>query len=238
MAAAAAANHSHRAGKLKQQNKRNKRSAASKRSLSRKSGGKIQSSSLGGGGVGGSGSKSRRKGVKDNVLNRNEARANRINEAKQRRIVSRKNVWNAHRFGGDVVGASSSSSSSTKASSSSTFLASAISNKPPRIIGIISLSEVETELEEQVRACLMKNADNKVVSSTTTSNNNNNNNTSSSSSVTVSYNVHSKNSQPHLTILTNSTSFKSQYEKNNYNEEDASVQASLDLCRICDWYYS
>ncbi|EJK44087.1 hypothetical protein THAOC_37406, partial [Thalassiosira oceanica] len=77
-------NHSHRAGRLKQTNKRNKRSSASKRSLSsRKQGGKVQSS-------GRSGPKSRPSGG-------GSARLARANAARQRRADSRRAAVDARR---------------------------------------------------------------------------------------------------------------------------------------------
>lgn len=48
-----------------------------------------------------------------------------------------------------------------------------------------------------------------------------------------SLNASQSSTSGNLTILTNTTSFYSQYSS-SYTEEDASVQSALDLCRICD----
>mmetsp|Transcript_27477 Transcript_27477/g.57330 ORF Transcript_27477/g.57330 Transcript_27477/m.57330 type:complete len:1056 (-) Transcript_27477:49-3216(-) len=205
MAAAAAANHSHRAGKLKQQNKKNKRGSASKRSKNRLQGGKIQSLPSSG----------HRKGVKSNDnAGTSKAKANRVNAAKQRREASRKNLWNARRGIEMVDGGAMSAGAAAS-------LSRALSNAPPRIVGIISLSEAEGPLEERVRRSLMGGADKKVLDNLP-------------SSVTTSFSSHAKGThQPHLTLLTNTSSFRPQYIA-TYGEEDSSVQAALDLCRVCD----
>eukprot|EP00584_Thalassiosira_punctigera_P020182 CAMPEP_0172549544 /NCGR_PEP_ID=MMETSP1067-20121228/18584_1 /TAXON_ID=265564 ORGANISM="Thalassiosira punctigera, Strain Tpunct2005C2" /NCGR_SAMPLE_ID=MMETSP1067 /ASSEMBLY_ACC=CAM_ASM_000444 /LENGTH=1058 /DNA_ID=CAMNT_0013336937 /DNA_START=47 /DNA_END=3223 /DNA_ORIENTATION=- len=198
--AAGAANHSHRAGKLKQQNKKNKRSSASKRSRNRMHGGKVQGLPSG-----------HRKGVKSNAVG-GKAKANRMNAAKQRREASRRNAWNARRGVGAMVDGGAS-------------LSRALSAAPPRIVGIVSLSEAEGDLEERVRRSLMGGADKKVLAASGDG--------ALMSSVTASYGVHAKGGQPHLTLLANSSSFRSQYSA-KYGEDDASVQAALDLCRVCD----
>jgi len=227
--AAANNNHSHRSGKLKQTNKRNKRSNASKRSITRNSGGKVNASlSLGGGGGKGRGSV---KG-KDHI---SKAKANRLNIAKQRRSISKKNIWSNRRFGTSHAGGATISSGSTtspKLIGLEASLTRAISNVPPRIIGIISLSENEVQLENLVRCTLLNDADKVLTSSNSPLNNNSLSNSSNSASVTAAYNTHSKGGQPHLTILTNSSSFTSQYDK--YEEDDKAIQSALDLCRICD----
>ena len=96
------ANHSHRAGRLKQSNKKNKRSTASKRSAGRKAGaGKVQgSSSLNPGATAATG-----KGRKA-AISAATGRANRMNAAKQRRDASHKNKWDANRrLGGGAFSA-------------------------------------------------------------------------------------------------------------------------------------
>ena len=195
-----AGGHSHRAGKLKQTNKKNKRANASKRSLNRRQGGKV------------AGSSSTRKSLKASTSNEGSAKANRLNAAKQKRDASRKSLLQARR------GLLASVASSVGISASK-----ALSTPPPRVVGIISLSESETELEECVRQFIVGGAD-KVITCESDG---------TSRSVTSTYSVHSKGGQPHLTLLTNSTSFHPQYET-SYTEEDASVNAALDLCRVCD----
>lgn len=192
------ANHSHRSGKLKQTNKKNKRATSSKRSKNRLQGGKVQSLPSGGG----------RKGVKSNDTH-GKAKFTRMNAAKQRRDIKRKECWNARR--GIAAGGATSAGHLTTISR-------ALSNAPPRIVGIISLSELEGPLEERVRMSLAGGAD-KVITS--------------SASVTTSYSIHAKGGNPHVTMLTNTSSFRPQYST-KYGEEDASVQGALDLCRVCD----
>jgi len=229
--AAANNNHSHRSGKLKQTNKRNKRTNASKRSITRNSGGKVNSLSLGGGAKRG-GARGSLKGGRDHI---SKAKANRINSAKQRRQISKKNIWSNRRFGTSHAGGATISAGSTtspKLSGLEGTLNRAISNVPPRIIGIISLSENEVQLENLVRCTLLNGADKVLTSSNSPLNNNSLSNSSNSASITAAYNTHSKGGQPHLTILTNSSSFNSQYD--SYEEDDKAIQSALDLCRVCD----
>lgn len=192
--------HSHRAGKLKQTNKKNKRATASKRSKSRLQGGKVNS----GGGA--------RKSLKASTTNEGSAKANRLNVARQKREASKKTLLQARR------GLLASVASSVGISASK-----ALSAPPPRVVGIISLSEQETELEECVRQFVVGGAD-KVVACESDG---------TSRTVTAAYNDHTKGGKPHLTLLTNSTAFHPQYAS-SYTEEDASVNAALDLCRVCD----
>ncbi|KAL7500637.1 hypothetical protein ACHAWT_009869 [Skeletonema menzelii] len=193
--------HSHRAGKLKQTNKKNKRSTASKRSKNRLQGGKVAGTSSGG-----------RKSLKASTTNEGSAKANRLNAAKQKRDASKKSLLQARR------GLLASVASSVGISASK-----ALSTPPPRVVGIISLSEQESELEECVRQFIVGGAD-KVIACASDG---------TSRTVTAAYSAHAKGAQPHLTLLTNSTSFHPQYAS-SYSEEDASVNAALDLCRVCD----
>ena len=102
---------------------------------------------------------------------------------------------------------------------------------PPRIVGIVSLSEREEELEDLVRGFLVGGADRVVAAS------NRNDATATAGvgiSITCAYDAHQKGgSSPHMTLLANHSSFRHQYH-NKYAPEDASVHAALDLCRICD----
>ena len=88
----------------------------------------------------------------------------------------------------------------------------------PRVVGIISLSESGAQLEDQVRTFLVDGSDKSVGVFDSTS------------SVTAVYSKFKK--EGHLTFLTNSSAFSSFYSA--YDEEDGSVQAALDLCRVCD----
>ncbi|KAL9189277.1 hypothetical protein ACHAXT_011767 [Thalassiosira profunda] len=201
----AAANHSHRAGRLRQTNKKNKRSAASKRSVHRRQGGKISGLPSAGG----------RKGPKSTDGIGGKAKATRANAAKQRREASRKTALNARRGLGAAVGGSNA-------------LQRALAAPPPRVVGIISLSELEGPLEERVRASLLGGADRILPSGGGARGH-----AVGAASVTAAYSVHAKGGLPHVTLLTNAAAFRPQYDP-RYGEEDASVQAALDLCRICD----
>ncbi|KAL7536285.1 hypothetical protein ACHAWF_005422, partial [Thalassiosira exigua] len=212
---AAAANHSHRAGKLKQQNKKNKRSASSKRALNRRQGGKVQSL----GGVGGGG---RRRGVKCNDVS-GKNKADRANAAKQRREASRAKARSARR--GLLASTASGAASGTGGGIDPSRAAP--SRAPPRVVGIVSLSESEGALEERVREALAGAAD-RVLSSSSGGPH------GSPASVTASYPAHSKGGLPHVSLLTNAAAFVPQYAQEKYREEDASVQGALDLCRVCD----
>lgn len=88
----------------------------------------------------------------------------------------------------------------------------------PRVVGIIALSKSGAHLENQVRTFLVDGSDKSV------------GNFDSTSSVTTVYSKYKK--EGHLTFLTNSSAFSSYYTI--YDEEDRSVQAALDLCRVCD----
>ena len=199
--------HSHRAGKLKQSNKKNKRSTASKRSRNRLQGGKVAGN---GGAIGGV-----RKSLKSTTTtaaHESSAKANRLNAAKQKREASKKSLLQARR------GLLASVASSVGISASR-----ALSTPPPRVVGIISLSEQESELEECVRQFIVGGADRVITCDSD----------GTSRSITAAYNAHAKGGQSNLTLLTNSTSFHPQYSS-SYSEEDASVNAALDLCRVCD----
>ena len=90
---------------------------------------------------------------------------------------------------------------------------------PPRIIGIISLGEKE-DTEEKLRSLILDQADK--VSKPFGEN--------SHSTISAKYDLHKKDGN--LTILTNSTAFRSHYLAEN--NDDAAVLAALDLCRVCD----
>ena len=170
-------NHHHRAGSLKQTNKRNKRTKASKRSLSRLAGGKVEG----------------RVGFKQQLVAHTKADRRHIQQ--QKRDAKRQELLRRRRGldGGQV---------------------------PPRVVGIISLGPNE-ETEEKLRSLLLQQADR--VSKPHQSGEGN-------SIVNVKYNVHKKDGN--LTLMTNSSAFRSQY--GSENDEDAAVFAALDLCRICD----
>ncbi|KAL7470006.1 hypothetical protein ACHAXS_010254 [Conticribra weissflogii] len=201
-AAAAAAAHSHRAGKLKQQNKKNKRSNASKRAQNRRAGGKIQSLP--------SRSNPKRPGNSSG-----DAKANRANAAKQRRDASRKAMLDARR---GLPRTSADAAASTAGARGGAT--------PPRMVGILSLSEEGGELEELVRGALAAGADALVSRDGGSA-------CRGSSSVTAAYRAHQKGGIPHLTFLANASSFRPQY-RSQCAAEDASVGSALDLCRICD----
>jgi len=88
------------------------------------------------------------------------------------------------------------------------------SGTPPRMVGIISLGE--SQIEERLRDFATKNAD-CIINKT-------------SSTVTAKYNVHKKDGV--LTFLTNSSAFAPHYK--SADDQDATVHAALDLCRVCD----
>ena len=90
----------------------------------------------------------------------------------------------------------------------------------PRVVGIISLSESETPLENHVRTFLVDGADKSVGGKI-----------DSTLSVTAFYQKYKK--EGHITFLANSSAFSTQYAT-SCNEEDIAVHAALDLCRVCD----
>ena len=91
---------------------------------------------------------------------------------------------------------------------------------PPRVVGIISLGS-SPDIEEKVRTAILEGADKAV---RTLENN-------EEATVTCKFEVHKKDGS--LTVLTNSTAFRSQYGQ-AFDDTDGDVQAALDLCRICD----
>jgi pre-rRNA-processing protein TSR1 len=90
---------------------------------------------------------------------------------------------------------------------------------PPRVVGIISLGESE-DPEEQLRVLILGQADQVVKTQEE----------NSETIISAKFEVHKKDGN--LTVLTNSTAFKSQYA--NEGNTDAAVLAALDLCRVCD----
>ena len=91
---------------------------------------------------------------------------------------------------------------------------------PPRVVGIISLGESDA-IEENIRSLIVDQAD-KVFRTFGEDN---------SSTVSAKFDIHKKDGN--LTVLTNSTAFRSHYPIEN-DDEDGAVMAALDLCRICD----
>lgn len=94
---------------------------------------------------------------------------------------------------------------------------------PPRIVGIISLGERE-ETEEKLRSLILQQADNVF------GDNCKGGTIESHSTVTAKFEKHKRDGN--LTILTNSTAFRSQYFSERSN--DAAIFSALDLCRVCD----
>lgn len=90
---------------------------------------------------------------------------------------------------------------------------------PPRIIGIISLGTMDA-IEEKIKSAILERSDR--TERTLLEN--------IDATVTAKFDVHKKEGS--LTILTNSTAFRSHYS--DLNDADAAVQSSLDLCRVCN----
>ena len=181
--------HHHRSSGLKQSNKSHKSNRASKRSINRAAGGKVQ----------------RRNNIKKkgNGINTivSKAKADRLNMAKQRRLASREKLLQQKRVQGRLN------------------IRNEDSSIVPRVVGIISLSESEAQLENKVRSFLVDGSDKSV------------GNDNATASITAFYSKFKK--EGYLTFLTNSTAFSSFYNA-TYNEEDCAVQAALDLCQVCD----
>jgi len=138
-------------------------------------------------------------------------KANRMHMAQQRRLASKEKLLRVRRLqgraggGGGVV-------------------------QVPRVVGLISLSEMEGDMECAVRDYVVG-----------CSNCSSGGNGGALSSVTATYFKYKK--EGHLTFLTNSTAFYPLYDNINTNtntddteftKENASVQAALDLSRVCD----
>lgn len=90
---------------------------------------------------------------------------------------------------------------------------------PPRVIGIVSLGQQEAALEERLRQLIVGQADHVVRPSG-----------DATTTFTAKFDKHKKDGI--LTVLTNSTAFRSQYS--DMEETDAAVFGALDLCRVCD----
>jgi pre-rRNA-processing protein TSR1 len=144
---------------------------------------------------------SNRVNVKKNAGALSKAKADRLHIAKQRRAASREKLIQQKRSQGRLNGKQTESS------------------VVPRIVGIVSLSDAETDLEECVKDFLIKGAD-KVYGAD-----------NQSSSTDVHYSKFKK--EGYLTYLTNSNAFRPMYSTAE-NQEDSSVLAALDLCRVCD----
>jgi len=183
--------HSHRASSLKQTNKKNKTGKASKRSVNRLQGGKVQSRT----GI-------KKKGGVDSSGS-SKAKANRMHMAKQRREASKDKLWQQRRVQGRLNVRNSDATIVT------------------RVVGIISLSDEEIDLEKIVKDFLVDAADKKQGSE------------DGSAAVNTTFSKYKK--EGHVTFLTNTTAFRSLYTGEGcVNEDDASVQAALDLSRVCD----
>ena len=131
-----------------------------------------------------------------------KVKANRDHMAKQRREASKDKLLQKRRAQGRLN------------------VRNADSSIVPRVIGIVSLSDDEFELEKYVKDFLIDGADKKIGA------------VDGSASVTAMYAKHKK--EGHITFLTNTTAFRNLYKDSSVNQEDASVQAVLDLTRVCD----
>ena len=208
--------HSHRAGSLRQSNKRNKRTKSSKRSVNRKQGGKI----AGGSGGGRSGPKSQHA---------SQAKANRRHVSKQRRDAKKDKLLEARRNLGRV------GSTAGGTSGRDGGMLAAGGAPVPRVVGIISLSENEMELEETVQSFIASGADGTHKGGGV--------HESLPSCVTAKFETHKRDGN--LTVLTSSGCFRPQYASKDLEganvsdagegkRQDASINAALDLCRVCD----
>jgi len=146
-----------------------------------------------------------RVSIKKKGGSKSNAKANRAHMAKQRRLASKEKVLQTRRSQG-------------RGTISGERKSCAII---PRLVGIVSLSEKEAELETSVRDFVVEASDNYGDISST----------KCSASVTAKYGKFKK--EGNLTFLTNSSAFYPLYE-NSHTKEDCSVQAALDLCRVCD----
>jgi pre-rRNA-processing protein TSR1 len=96
---------------------------------------------------------------------------------------------------------------------------------PPRVIGIISLGSNE-EIEAELRDLILQQADRVFKSPSSESDDIDD----TYPTVTAKFEKHKKDGN--LTVLTNSTAFKSHYK--GESNDDAALFAALDLCRVCD----
>ena len=123
--------------------------------------------------------------------------------AKQRREASKDKLWQQRRVQGRLNVRNSDATIVT------------------RVVGIISLSDEEIDLEKIVKDFLVDAADKKQGSE------------DGSAAVNTTFSKYKK--EGHVTFLTNTTAFRSLYTGEGcVNEDDASVQAALDLSRVCD----
>ncbi len=199
--------HHHRSSGLKQKNKGHKSNRASKRSINRAAGGKIQG-----------GSSIKKKGNATTNAMLSKGRANRANMAKQRRMASKEQLLKQKRVQGRL-----NVNVNVKVNEGSTTTTRASAAVVPRVVGLISLSESETQLENYVRTFLVEGSDKSVGAKSG----------STSSSVTAFYEKYKK--EGHITFLSNSTAFSSLYATScNEEDGDVAVQSALDLCRVCD----
>lgn len=148
-----------------------------------------------------------RVGVKKRGLTgaASKAKADRLHMAKQRREASKDKLWQQRRVQGRLN------------------VRNADSAIVPRVVGIVSLSDRECELEKIVKDFLVDSADKKIGAD------------ENSSAVTAMFSKYKK--EGNVTFLSNTTAFRSLYKiegTNDLNDEDASVQAALDLARVCD----
>lgn len=122
--------------------------------------------------------------------------------AKQRRDASKDKLWQQRRVQGRLNVRNSDATIVT------------------RVVGIISLSDEEIDLENIVKDFLVDAADKKQGSE------------DGSAAVNTTFSKYKK--EGHVTFLTNTTAFRALYKDECVNPDDASVQAALDLSRVCD----
>jgi pre-rRNA-processing protein TSR1 len=226
-------NHHHRAGALKQSNKKNKRSKASKRSQSRLAGGKVETSSTVG----------RRVAFKSNSSHVQQTKANRRHQQQQKRQAKHDEALRKRRGiigGGTSVAAGNNivlhSSSSNNNSRYNRLFG---GPPPPRVVGIISLGRRpqqsrHDDIETRLRNLIIGEADWTTTSSTAVANVHEN-------VVTAKFDKHKRDG--YLTILTTMIGNNRNIINNSSSQisntatggtDDDAVFAALDLCRVCD----
>jgi len=200
--------HHHRAGGLRQSNKKNKRSKASKRSLAVRAGaGKV---------AGGASNKQSKTTAHAMAA---QSKANRRNHQQQKRDAQRQARLRQRRG---------------MTTTDSGLGGNATARPPPRVVGIVSLGEVA--LEERVRAFLVSGADRVVTSPQSQYSDQDSTSAAAAAAtpmttrtITCQFDVHKRDGA--VTVLTAGTAFAS---GNVEVDDDAALVAALDLARVCD----
>ena len=203
--------HSHRSGGLKQSNKKNKRTVASKRSAHKRQGGRINHNKNG--------------GTSLDVMSNGTNSSNKVNRRNLQKQIRQKKIQQIKL---QKNGGVTKSTNTTLPPQQQQSIIPQVTEKTPRMIGIISLSSTSyktaTSMEDHVQQTMSSIATTTLRSLDDTS-------------CGCFYSVHKRDG--YITYVTPKTSLQSMIDNNHdedddHDDDDIAMMAALDMSRTCD----